>query len=336
MSSPITRLYRNLIRHLYKKAFPQEYQTTRYGIVNIGGFGDNFKEYQLHNNMLEAVENLKQGLSEEDKELIDNKHKHFVFLPLKNFYMGEDRYSYFLTEKEQTEKQKWVNALPVIKKQYFFTGKYSPEVFFYHHGLKFLPSSVISYIKNKIFVDCGAFHGDSSIIMREYSPAHIYALELLPSAQKILLSNLAKNNINLENISFINCGVSNTESTIAITDTKNMNTIATINNTNGITVPIKTIDNLFKERKEKIGWIKMDIEGAACEAIEGAVEILKKDKPLLTLAVYHTPKEFFTIKPFIESLHLGYTFMVRNLNPTVSHLETTLICIPPLEEKNIY
>lgn len=120
MSSPITRAYKNIIRHLYKKAFLQEYQTTRYGILNIAGFGDNFKEFQLHNNMLAAIENLKQGLSEQDKKLIDKKHEQFVYLPLKNFYMGPDRYSYFLTEQEQQEKEKWLATLPQIKKQYYF------------------------------------------------------------------------------------------------------------------------------------------------------------------------------------------------------------------------
>ncbi len=104
MSSPITRLYKNLIRHLYRKAFPQQYQTTRYGVINIKGFGDNFKEFQMHNNMLEAVETLKQGLSDQDKKIVDKKHEQFVFLPLKSFYMGLDRYSYFITEQEQKEK----------------------------------------------------------------------------------------------------------------------------------------------------------------------------------------------------------------------------------------
>lgn len=332
MSSPITRVYKNIIRHLYRNAFPQEYQTTRYGIVNITGFGDNFKEFLLHNNMLEAVEMLKQGLSEEDKQVIDNKYKQFVFLPLKHFYMGPDRYSYFLSEKEQAEKQKWLDALPQIKKQYSFSGKYNPEVFFYHHGLKLLPSTILSYIKNKIFIDCGAFHGDSCIIMNEYSPAHVYALELLPSAQKILFNNLSKNNINPAKYSFVNCGISNVETTTTIKDTKNMNTIKNTDNSNGISIPITTLDTIFKDRKNKIGWIKMDIEGAAYNAIQGAINIIKEDNPLLTLAIYHTPQEFFAMKPFLESLNLGYTFMIKNLNPTSSHLETTLIAIPPLEK----
>lgn len=331
MSSPITRLYKNIIRHLYKKAFPQQYQTTRYGIVNIAGFGDNFKEFQLHNNMLAAIEELKRGLSEEEKELIDNKHKHFVFLPLKNFYMGPDRYSYFLTEQEQQEKAKWLAKLPQIKQQYHFPERYAPEVFFYHHGLKLLPAAVCAYIKNKFFIDCGAFHGDSCIIMNEYSPAHVYALELLPSAKKILFSNLSKNNIDTANYSFINCGISNEESSVTIEDTKNMNTIKNSGNS-GVTVPITTLDTVFKNRKNKIGWIKMDIEGAAYNAIQGAINIIKEDKPLLTIAIYHTPQEFFGIKPFLERLDLGYKFMIRNLNPTTSSLETTLIGIPPLQE----
>lgn len=133
--------------------------------------------------------------------------------------MDLDRYSYSTTEQEQKEKAAWLAELPQIKKQYPFTGKYSLEVFYYHHGLKFLSSSVSAYIKDKIFIDCGAFHGDSCIIMNEYSPSHFYALELLPSAQKMFSYNLAKNNINPEKFSFVNCGISNEESSITLHET---------------------------------------------------------------------------------------------------------------------
>lgn len=328
MSFFLTKAYKNLIRHLYKKSFPNEYNLARYGIVNIAGFGDNFKEYQLHHNILENFEKLKSGLGEEDKEILNRKHEQFVFLPLKGFRMGKDRFSYFLTEKEQKEKDNWFAELPKIKKQYSFSGTYSPEVFFYHHGLKLLPPSAHNYIKNKIFIDCGAFHGDSCLIMHEYSPHRIYSIELLPSAEKIIYKNLKNNNLDTSKVTFVNSGISNTESTITVTDTKHYNTITNIDTVNGIKVPVRTLDSLFENRKEKIGWIKMDIEGAAYNAIVGAQNLLKEDKPLLTIAIYHTPQEFFEIKPFIENLDLNYRFMIRNLSPVNSHLETTLIGIP--------
>lgn len=328
MASFITKIYKNIIRHLYKKAFPREYNITRYGIVNFSDFGDNFKEYQLHNNMPADIEKLKHGLPQEDQEIVSKKHEQFVYLPLKNFNMSKDRYSFFLTENEQKEKDRWLSELPAIKKKYAFSEKYSAEVFFYHHGLKLLPPAAAEYIKDKIFIDCGAFHGDSCLIMNEYSPAHVYSIELLPSAEKILYENLRNNNIDTSKVTFLNCGVSDTDGEITITDTKHYNTIANIDTKTGIPVRISTLDSLFADRQNKIGWIKMDVEGAAYNAINGAINILKEDKPLLSIAIYHTPQEFFEIKPFIESLNLGYRFMIRNLDPTASHLETTLIGIP--------
>lgn len=88
-----------------------------------------------------------------------------------------------------------------------------------------------------------------------------------------------------------------------------------------------TIDSYLLS--ETVGLIKMDIEGAAPFALEGAVQTIKRDRPVMLIACYHTPKEFFEIKPFLENLNLNYKFMFRNLNlvDNFEH-ETTLICIP--------
>ena len=57
----------------------------------------------------------------------------------------------------------------------------------------------------------------------------------------------------------------------------------------------------------------MDIEGSELEAIKGARNTICKFRPILLISVYHLPKDFFEIKPLIESLGLGYKFMFRKL-----------------------
>ncbi|MDR0522244.1 MAG: FkbM family methyltransferase, partial [Planctomycetaceae bacterium] len=73
------------------------------------------------------------------------------------------------------------------------------------------------------------------------------------------------------------------------------------------------------------GCIKMDIEGLESAAIHGAAETIKKFKPVLLISIYHTPDDFFSIKPFIEDLNLGYRFLIRKLSPKRLDAETMLI-----------
>ncbi len=324
----LVKIYKKIIKNLYKRAFPSEYNITRYGITNIQGFGLNFKDYIINNNMETKLNALLSGLDQQSINVVLKRYSQIINLPLKGFKVPRDIYEYLLSDNEKNDKKLWEQQRINIKNKYKFSGKYFPEVFFYHHGLKLLDNSVLEYIKGKIFLDIGAFHGDSSIIMSEYNPKQIIAMELLPSAKDIYFYNLKQNNISPDMISFMTCGVSNIESSITVDDNNDMNSIGNPSE-NGSCVPLVVLDNLLEDRADKIGWIKMDIEGAEYNALLGALKIIKKDKPLLTLSIYHTPQEFFELKTIIDNLNLNYTFLIRNLSFINSHLETTLIGIPP-------
>ena len=57
---------------------------------------------------------------------------------------------------------------------------------------------------------------------------------------------------------------------------------------------------------EKIDLIKMDIEGAEWNALKGATETIKRFKPKLAIALYHSTKDFDIIPRYINDLNLGY------------------------------
>jgi FkbM family methyltransferase len=68
-----------------------------------------------------------------------------------------------------------------------------------------------------------------------------------------------------------------------------------------------TIDSLAQELPwPEINFVKMDIEGAEREAVRGAARTLKRFRPRLSIAVYHSPTGYFAIKRDLLALRLGY------------------------------
>ena len=74
-------------------------------------------------------------------------------------------------------------------------------------------------------------------------------------------------------------------------------------------VRVGTIDDFCKKQKlAKVDFIKMDIEGAEMNALNGSVETIKKHRPKLAICVYHKLDDIFDIPFFIDRLGCGYRF----------------------------
>jgi FkbM family methyltransferase len=64
-----------------------------------------------------------------------------------------------------------------------------------------------------------------------------------------------------------------------------------------------------------VSFLKLDIEGAEIPALEGAAETIRRDKPKLSLAVYHNPEELATIPELIAAIRPDYRFRLRHHGP---------------------
>lgn len=72
----------------------------------------------------------------------------------------------------------------------------------------------------------------------------------------------------------------------------------------------------------KVGFIKMDIEGAEMEALRGAERTILRDKPLIAASVYHKPGDVLAIMDYLNCLNPDYRFWLRHYQ--FSHQETVL------------
>ena len=161
-------------------------------------------------------------------------------------------------------------------------------------------------MKDGIFLDVGAFDGDSSLALYfAFSPKTIYAFE--PEKNNFLILQKNSKLIKEAVIQPIQMGLSNISKTEYISSE---NTASRIEKT-GQEIKITTINDFAINQKIKVDLIKMDIEGEEKNAILGAKEIIKRDKPALAISIYHRPEDFFEIKSYLQELVPEYKFIIK-------------------------
>lgn len=84
------------------------------------------------------------------------------------------------------------------------------------------------------------------------------------------------------------------------------------------------IDDYFKDIK--VGFIKMDIEGAERKALAGGMRTIKRDRPILAISIYHGLEDVVEIPKMLMRELNNYHFVVRHHSYTYS--ETVLYGVP--------
>jgi FkbM family methyltransferase len=75
-------------------------------------------------------------------------------------------------------------------------------------------------------------------------------------------------------------------------------------------IPLYALDDYFKE--QKISFIKADIESYELDMLRGAVSIIKRDKPLLAVCIYHNASDMYMIPLFLRILCPDYKLKIRH------------------------
>lgn len=222
----------------------------------------------------------------------------------------------FLKERHDYEKE--------FRKYHFSYIHASPESLLYHHGLKMFPPSVKAYMKGRDFIDAGAFVGDSSIVFCKYSPRKIYAFEPSQKNRELFLHYAALNHLPGDLYELVPKGVDEKEACVQMNDLGG--SCQKIDSPGESLVELTTVDRFVAERNLTVGLIKADLEGMGLKMLKGAVKTIQKDRPVLSLAMYHNKEEFFGLYEFLKSLNLNYRFMIQPCRIPV--FELTLLAYP--------
>jgi FkbM family methyltransferase len=203
-----------------------------------------------------------------------------------------------------------LNYLESIKNDYILPLELHEEgIFKYKHGLNYLPQEVIKGLRGSVFLDCGAFTGDSaSMFEKEYFPSSIYSFEPNPESLSYLSETIKFNK--LERVFPVNKAVGE-ESGVIYFSLLGISSCVSDSGSNEIEVA--SIDEFVKNNNLSVGLIKMDLEGYEFEALNGAKKTIKQFNPVLLISIYHHPEELFGTKKLIQEITPQYNFKIRHL-----------------------
>lgn len=174
-------------------------------------------------------------------------------------------------------------------------------------------ASDIVKLGKEIFVDCGAFTGDTiQELYTKTSPLKVYAFEPDENNYHIL-----KNNFEDKHVICLKKGTFSKKTTLSFAGGNA--DASKIVDSGDIKIEVDTIDNVLQG--DAATFIKMDIEGAELEALKGAEKTIKKFHPKLAISAYHKFEDLFTLPQYIYSLDKNYKFYVRRH----SHLTHELV-----------
>jgi len=158
--------------------------------------------------------------------------------------------------------------------------------------------------------DCGAAYGDTLLAFRVLYPhSKIYSFECGDETVKIAQRNMSLNQVK-------NAVIKNA---FLYKDSKkhifNNNTCKIDDDLKGADgQEIETLaldDFVIQNRINDIGLIKFDIEGGEVSALQGAIEMIKQQKPLLYIPIYHLDSDIYMIPEFLKELNIPMKFRIK-------------------------
>ncbi|MBQ6231202.1 MAG: FkbM family methyltransferase [Eubacterium sp.] len=193
-------------------------------------------------------------------------------------------------------------------------GAITNSIFCYNdifNASQYFPDIIMDNLsENEVFVDIGAFTGDSTEeFIKVTNNRFDKVIGFEPKKENI---ELALAGINDPRVSFYPYGVGEKSETLYLYGNEGTDDFAFITDEkeeNATEIEIVSLDEFISER---ISYIKMDIEGMEISALKGAEKLIRKYHPKLAISVYHKIDDLVTIPKYIMSLNADYKLYLRH------------------------
>jgi FkbM family methyltransferase len=166
----------------------------------------------------------------------------------------------------------------------------------------YFPADIFSILPQEVFVDCGAFDGDTiaQLTVRVGNAFRtVHAIEADPLSLEKLNANLHQMRPAVSSkIQIHPCAVGAEHKRVRFETTGTVD--SKICSDGGVEVDCLPLDELFSTTP--VTMIKMDIEGAEYDALRGGTNVIKRDQPILAICVYHTQSDIWRIPLLIREM----------------------------------
>ncbi len=173
----------------------------------------------------------------------------------------------------------------------------------------------------EVFVDGGGFDGQTTaqFAARIKDYKRVYYFEPTPRMMEISRQNLN----GLRDIQLIQKGLFSRHDRLRFN--------ADAGPASGLSANGQTeieVVSLDDEIREPITFLKIDIEGAEFDALQGAAKHIRTDTPKLAVCIYHDQRDFWRVPQRVLELNDNYNVYVRHYSESVR--ETVMFFIPKI------
>ena len=279
----------------------------------------------------EKIQTLTKGLDKTSTECV-----YRIISRVQSALLSQDGSIGELSASENKELERVVfrfmaNIFMLSPSRYYYGGyflpikAFEPSVFWAKHGLGVFEIQTLERIKKADIIDAGGFIGDSALIFREFTKEKIHTFEATSKNFELMQKTLQMNESSQIIPNKLALGSAKGSMRINLAGSAS-SAMYSYNNGEYEDVSVITLDEYVRENNLKIGFIKVDIEGGEMDFLRGGLETIKTQRPAMLISIYHHPEQFFGIKPFIESLNLGYKFKIHKPVDGMISTDTGLYC----------
>lgn len=190
---------------------------------------------------------------------------------------------------------------------------------------QYFDKDLIALGENEVFVDCGAYKGDtiSQFIKRVPNKKfdYIYAFEPDEYNYGCLEKYITKHKLQ-QKVKPVKKGTYDKEGKVGFLG--NTEEGCKITESGNCAIEVDAIDNVTEGKN--VTYIKMDVEGAELKSLEGAEKCIEKYHPRLAISIYHSPEDMINIPLYLKDKFPFYNFYVRHY--TFFYADTVLYAMP--------
>lgn len=197
-------------------------------------------------------------------------------------------------------------------------------------SIQYFDKKIMHPVSDEVFIDGGSYDGETYRLFAQwcnYSYKKIYAFEADHSNYQLCKANQAIHP--LDHVEISNIGLWNKKEILKfsansgvgshIKDTKSASLMDQFTDT----IKTSSIDDLVGN--DTVTFIKLDIEGAERQALEGAKHTIQRCKPKLAICVYHKPEDIIELLEYILSLVPEYKLYLRHYD--IYYYDTILYAV---------